>query len=202
MKYTWLIDSGHGGIFSDGKYPTAPSKMFQHGPDKIFYEGQFNRIVKHGLIAELFRLGKTDKVIDVCPTNLDLSLNVRCDIVNALDNAYDDCILLDLHSNAGGGTGIEVFAHPSSGRSQNFGNVFGQVMKDSFPGVKFRPGNDQLCKTANFQMLRETNCPAILPEFMFYDHYEDYIKLTDSAFIKRYVDSLVQFIVIVEESQI
>jgi len=202
MKYTWLIDSGHGGIYSDGTYPTAPDKMFQHGPDKVFYEGQFNRTVKYGLVTELFRLGKTDKVVDVCPTNLDLPLNARCDIVNALDNAYDDCVLISLHSNAGGGTGIEVFAHPSSGRSQNFGNIFGEVIKEGFPEIKFRPGQDQLCKTANFQMLRETNCPAILPEFMFFDYYEDYIKLTDPLFIKRYVDNLVQFIMEIEESQI
>ena len=51
MKYTWLIDAGHGG-FMDGEYVTAPAKMYEHSPEEIFYEGVFNRQIKDGLLKE------------------------------------------------------------------------------------------------------------------------------------------------------
>ena len=195
MKYTWLIDSGHGGII-DGVYQTAPEKMHGFPNGDIFYEGEFNRIIKRKFINKLNSSGIHN--IDICPTDLDLSLNIRCEAVNVYDGYYDNCILISLHSNAGGGTGFEVFAHPNSSTSQQFGNILSEQLMVDFSEIKFRQGDGQLVKTANFQMLRETNCPAILPECLFFDTYEDYKLLIDPKFQNDYTGSLMEFVRAVE----
>lgn len=187
----YLIDSGHGGMIA-GKYVTAPYKMFDHGDGVPFYEGVFNRTIKKMLLKELRDAGIMS--IDICPSALDLSLDLRVKAVNECHADYDDCLLISLHSNAGGGTGMEVFAHNNSSTSQEYGNSLSEILIASFPDVKFRKGQGQLCKTTNFQMLRETTCPAILPEFMFFDNFDDYQKLIAWEFQSRYVKALVEFI--------
>lgn len=187
----YLIDSGHGGMIA-GKYQIAPDKMFTHQDGSIFYEGVFNRTIKKMLFKELKNEGIM--FIDICPSDLDLSLDYRIKVVNECQADYPDCLLISLHSNAGGGTGIEIFAHHNSSTSQHYGNLLSEFLIAAFPGVKFRKGQDQLCKTANFQILRETICPAILPEFMFFDNFDDYQKLIDWEFQVRYVRALVEFI--------
>ena len=71
--------------------------------------------------------------------------------------------------------------------------MFGEQWKKDFPGLYFRKGAGQLCKTANFHMLRETNCPAILPECLFYDYYSNYKVLDDPAFRVNYAKSIIRF---------
>ena len=103
----FLIDSGHGGMI-DGKYASAPRKMHKFSDHEIAYEGVINRQIK----KMLFRVMNQHylKYIDICPTELDLPLEIRCDMVNAYCNEYgtENCLLISLHSNAGGGEGIEA----------------------------------------------------------------------------------------------
>ena len=196
MRYTWLIDAGHGG-WMDGGYVTAPKKMFQHSPSEIFYEGVFNRQIKDGLMKELWR--NSISAIDLCPTELDVQLDVRADIANIYQKEYHNCVGISLHSNASpghNGTGFEVHTGPEETRSDVFARVLGQILITRFPDIKYRKGDTpgELDKDSPFYILKWTKAPWVLPECLFFDNYKDYKKLIDVDFQIRYVNALVAFI--------
>lgn len=193
MKRTWLIDAGHGG-FMGGQYMTAPDKMFEHSPSEIFYEGVFNRQIKDLLIAELW--DNNIDSIDVCPTELDVPLSVRVDVVNSYCEKYENSVLLSLHSNAGGGSGFEVWTSYGQTKSDHIAYVCGKQLMDSFPDIKFRSdvSDGDLDKEAAFYILKWSACPAILPECLFYDNYNDYLLLIEPDFREAYVKALAKFI--------
>ena len=181
MKYTWLIDAGHGGMM-EGQYMTAPAKMYEHSPSEIFYEGVFNRQIKDALMKELWR--HDIRAIDLCPTDLDVQLDARTDIANIYHREYPNCVGISLHSNAGGGTGFEVHTGPGETRSDRFANLLGRVLITSFPDIRYRMGDTpgEMDKDSLFYILRWTHCPWVLPECLFFDRYEDYLKLNDPDF--------------------
>jgi len=193
MKYTWLIDSGHGGMIA-GKYQTAPEKMHVHQDGSIFHEGVFNRDIKHMFIDKL--MARDIKCIDLCPTELDLPLDIRVNVANTYYNKYGNTVLISLHSNAGGGTGFEVWTSYGQTRSDNFAQVLGEQLIEDFPEIEYRPdtANDDLVKDSLFYILKWTHGPAILPECLFFDNWNDFKKLVDPDFQNDYVDSLVRFV--------
>lgn len=196
MRYTWIIDAGHGG-FIDGEYVTAPDKMFVHSPEEIFYEGMFNRQIKDALLKEMWRADIM--AIDLCPTELDLPLSVRVDIANRYHEKYRNCVGLSLHSNASPshkGTGFEVHTGPGETRSDVFASILGHILIDRFEGIKYRKGDtpSEMDKDSLFYILRWTHCPWVLPECLFFDNYNDYKLLIDPDFRIRYVTALIAFI--------
>ena len=68
--------------------------------------------------------------------------------------------------------------------------------KFEFPNIRFRQDSQDgdLDKESQFYILKNTNCPAVLPEILFYDNYEDYKKLIDPSFRRDVVMSLVNWI--------
>jgi len=197
MKYTWLIDSGHGGMV-DGEYVTAPAKMYEFNPGEVYYEGVGNRYFKQRLIDRL----EVEAIhcIDVCPTELDVPLTTRVGIINQYHKQYKNAVLISLHSNAGGGTGFEVFTSVGDTRSDRFAQLLSQRIIDSFSGAPFRKdeSDGDLDKESQFYILAETTCPALLPECLFFDNYSDYQLLIDPTFQTEYVDCLVGFIKVCE----
>lgn len=194
MKRTWIIDAGHGGSRADGTYVTSPSKMYKHSPGVVFYEGVWTRQVKNLVVDDGWAEGMD--VIDLVGSDLDIPLKARSGMVNALCEVYPNAFLISLHSNASpkhNADGTEVFAHPNSKTSQKYGNWFGEQWMKDFRNLRFRKGNGQLCKTANFHMLRETNCPAILPECLFYDYYLNFKILENLDFQTNYAKSIIRF---------
>jgi len=193
MKHIWMIDSGHGGVI-EGLYQTSPYKMFQHSPEEIFYEGVFNRMIKDQLLRKCWDQGI--HVIDVCPTELDLPLPVRVDMVNDIYKHYRNAVLISLHSNAGGGTGFEVWTSVGETMSDKYAEILGHEIMASFD-MPFRKDTvtGKIDKEAHFYILKETNCPAVLPECLFFDNYNDYRKLIRKDFQLRYVNTLVDFMI-------
>ena len=202
MKYTWLIDAGHGGNRSDGSYVTAPDKMYEHSPSEIFYEGVFNRQIKDALLKDLWRENIT--TIDLVPTDLDVALDARVAIANVYQREYQNCVGISLHSNAGGGSGFEVHTGPGETRSDRFANLLGRTLIERFEGIKYRVGDapQEMDKDSLFYILRWTHCPWVLPECLFFDNYSDYLKLEDADFRINYVKALVAFIKKAEEQNI
>jgi N-acetylmuramoyl-L-alanine amidase len=190
---TVFIDAGHGGMIN-GKYQTAPAKMFDHGYGQMFYEGVSNRQFADDLKWELKQRGIP--YIDVTATELDVPLSARVDIINDLYKKYPNGILLSLHSNAGGGTGFEVWTSVGQTRSDQFAEELSEELMRSFPDIKFRKDSQDgdLDKESQFYILKNTNCPAVLPECLFYDNYEDYKLLTNITFRRDYVYALVRWI--------
>lgn len=201
MKHTWLIDSGHGGIV-DGKYITWPKKMYKHDDGSYFYEGVFNRDIKHQLVDKM--MANNLSHIDICPTELDVDLDVRVDIANTYYREYSNAVLISLHSNAGGGTGLEIWTSVGQTRSDDFAEIMGNEFINTFDGMAFRPdtSDGDLDKESQFYILKYTKCPAILPECLFFDNFSNYQLLIDPDFQNDYVDALIRFMQSAEATNI
>ena len=90
-------------------------------------------------------------------------------------NAYDPDVAIDIHNNAGGGDGFEVFHTIYGGVGQTLAkNVEAEVLKigQNSRGVKTKKnsvGKDY------FGFIRLTKCPAIIVEGVFVDNATDYL---------------------------
>lgn len=105
------------------------------------------------------------------------SLQERADYANTLGAKA----FISLHCNAGGGEGYEDYICPtitaSSVTLQNA--IHASVMAYLSPlGIK-----DRGKKTANFAVLRLTNCPAVLLECLFIDNALDAERLKSDTFL-------------------
>lgn len=177
-----------------GGYVTAPHKMHEHSPGEVFYEGVFNRKIKELLMRKLWE--ENVKCIDVCPTDLDVPLGVRVNVVNSYHAYYRDALLISLHSNAGGGSGFEIWTSRGETRSDHYAEILGNELMSAFRDIPFRADktDGDLDKEDDFYILRKTHCPAIMPECLFYDNYNDYLLLENADFRLAYVRTLVNFI--------
>ena len=88
-------------------------------------------------------------------------------------NAYGPDLAVDIHNNAGGGDGAEVFYHYGGGKSKNLAeNILAEVVKvgQNSRGAKVRKnsqGKDY------YGFIRETSCPAVIVECAFVDNATD-----------------------------
>ena len=69
---------------------------------------------------------------------------------------YKNAVLISLHSNAGGGTGFEIWTSEGQTRSDGFAEIMGQTFIDSFLGSPFRPdkSDGDLDKESQFYILK------------------------------------------------
>lgn len=191
---TILLDAGHGGM-KNGVYQTKNKKLYEYTnhDGTIVNEGWLNRLFARELAAELDRLQIPH--INVFHEYVDTPLEYRSDAMTALNLVHKDCIALSLHCNAAPKTdddisaikgpgreayGTEIFTwkNPKTGKpstlSKPVGDYLEEGIKASNPNQKWR-GH----KHANFHMLREPKCRAVLVEFEFFDNWESYQKLND-----------------------
>lgn len=173
--YKWLLDAGHGGLLN-GRYVTAPKKMFVH-PGFTIYEGVINRAITDRVVDLLTFEGIEFQVISDPIEDDSLAIRVR-----TADNAFTKdkrCIFISIHSNAGGGSGFEIFTSKGQTKSDKIANIFCEVYKKHFPDRKFRSdaldGDDD--KEEDFYVLRKTDCPAVLVENLFFDNHSEALYL-------------------------
>ena len=103
------------------------------------------------------------KTTNVNNTSINASLNRRVEICN---NARCD-LFVSVHCNAGGGTGTETYVYSKSGKAYDLAAAVNNAILNKLP-LKNRG-----VKTADFAVLRNTNCPAILVETAFIDNAAD-----------------------------
>ena len=95
-------------------------------------------------------------------------------------NAFNPDYALDIHNNAGGGDGAEVFHHYGGGKSKTLAqNVLDAIVAigQNSRGLKTKKnvwGKDY------FEFIRETKCPAIIVECAFLDNAKD-VKIIDTS---------------------
>lgn len=88
-------------------------------------------------------------------------------------NNYNPDYALDIHNNAGGGDGAEIYHHYKGGASKTLAqNVLDAIVAigQNSRGLKIRKnalGKDY------YQFIRETKCPAIIVECAFLDNKKD-----------------------------
>lgn len=195
---TFLLDSGHGGIV-DGKYTTAPNfdknnkrswkKSWYHPKEDLsFYEGVFNRqvisIVKNIMDA------RGMSYIDVLTgtessSEFDIPLSDRVSNANNFYKNNKNCVYFSMHGNASGSgkaRGIEIFTSIGQTESDKLATITLNKIVEFFPDEKYRQdtwSDGDADKEANFYVLKRTNMPAMLLEFLFFDNLLDCKKMMD-----------------------
>ena len=110
-------------------------------------------------------------------TDCDSSLRKKINEANALKVDF----AIDIHNNAGGGNGFEVFHSVVGGKGKEFAqNIEKEVIKigQNSRGLKTKKGNNG---KDYFGFIRDTNCPAVITEGVFVDNEYDYIMADTTA---------------------
>jgi N-acetylmuramoyl-L-alanine amidase len=88
-------------------------------------------------------------------------------------NAYSPDLAVDIHNNAGGGDGAEVFYHYGGGKSKTLAdNVLAEIVKvgQNSRGAKTRKNKDG---KDYYGFIRQTSAPAVIVECAFVDNAQD-----------------------------
>ena len=88
-------------------------------------------------------------------------------------NNYDPALALDIHNNAGGGDGAEVFHHHGGGKGKVLAeNILAEAVKigQNSRGPKIRKNTSG---TDYYGFIRSTNAPAVIVECAFLDNKND-----------------------------
>ena len=197
-----LIDAGHGPLDQEGKYTTAPGKMFLYEPSLLvpdnwllfpftdnngknwtaFYEGVFNRLIAEK-VGNLLMLAKVPFTF-IHSNVADNSLTERVFIERTISEMYgpSNVLFVSSHSNASStntGTGIEVFTSRGQTGSDALANYFIKTLQHlvGMNGYNFKFRLDfsdgDADKEADFTVLKSTSCLAFLIEYLFFDNIED-----------------------------
>jgi N-acetylmuramoyl-L-alanine amidase len=196
--YRWILDAGHGGMHN-GHYTTAPAKMHQFPDGLVIYEGLINRAITKLVWLQLVGLGiDFDLVYD---ENLDDSLAKRVQRADDIYHQDKRAIYLSIHSNAGGGSGFEIFTSPGQTKSDKIGNVFCETYAKMFPHYPMRKdlADGDADKEADFYVLRKTDCPAVLVENLFFDNHREAEFLLSEDGQKQIAQCIVQCVLNVEQ---
>jgi N-acetylmuramoyl-L-alanine amidase len=192
-RLTFILDPGHGGMI-DGKYTTAPDKMWTFPDGTTIYEGVINRkIVSY--IRSISKAYGID-VFDVTGgSNRDIPLKVRTDIANDLHMIYDNIVYCSIHCNAGKGKGTEIFTSEGQTDSDKHATIVMECLENELDDFRVRAdySDGDIDKEAKFWVLRKTNCPAWLLEVGFMDTREDANKLLDDKYLFRVAEAIVQY---------
>ena len=169
-KHIWLLDAGHGGIIG-GHYQTVGRRSQVWDDGSQFFEGEFNR----GIVSRIAE-GLTSLNIGymlLAPELEDIPRHVR---IQRAEDFYRrsprPCILLSVHSNAGGGRGYEIFTSIGETESDEYAEVALTEFARIFPTHLMRRDltDGDRDKEANFDIIYKTSMPALLTESFFYDN--------------------------------
>lgn len=166
-----LIDAGHG-IDTPGK----------RSPDGTFREYLWNRQVADKVVAMLQAKG-ADAVL-VVPELTDIPLKIRAARVNGVCDKLgaSNALLVSIHSNAAGnGTawmnarGWSCYTSAGQTESDNVAECLYDAFERAFPDRRIRKDMTDGDRDweANFYILKNTRCPAVLLENFFYDNEEE-----------------------------
>lgn len=170
-----LLDNGHG--------KDTPGKRSPLWPDgKQMFEWEFNRDIVSRIADQLKHLDIAFKLI--APGTQDLPIGFRVRQVNdAFLRAKKKAFLVSVHANASKipntGTGWEAFVSlNASAASHGLGKIFYEEAQTIFGGrgwnIRTSGNSKDPVKKMNFQLLRDTLCPAILTENFFMDNRRDF----------------------------
>lgn len=184
MKPLILLDAAHGGLV-DGEYVTPGKRATIDG--RTIYEGLTNRGQLFELQYQLALFGIPSEV--VMDGRLDTPLSQRVARANELA-ATRPCFYLSIHSNAAESArayGWECFVHPKASElskiaagllATHYEKTFHLMYQDS--RNKIRKGKGSLLfKEADFKVLRETHCPAVLVEDLFMTNAQNFDTLAN-----------------------
>lgn len=202
IKLFTFLDAGHGGIV-DGRYTTAPKKMFKHKDGSVAYEGVINRNIVKEIKLALYARGMD--YVDVVRSEHDTPLSTRVILANneferkAKNTAY---LYFSVHNNAGGGHGLEIFTSLGQTNSDKYATLMTEVFAAGLPEARMRTDftDNDPDKEDRLYVLDETRMPALLCEYGFFDNFDDWKLLNDPQYIKRIADLTADGFVEIEKS--
>ncbi len=199
-----FLDAGHGGLDPQGRYTTAPSKMFRHrsgefhdGP--LFYEGVWNRTLTQRVAAKLQQL--QIPYLIVSHEYLDISLNYRVEVANWYYRNYRKGVYISNHANASSShtaRGFEVYTSPGRTQADVLAELHWNHVRDLLEErINYRSslGDGDHDKEARFFVLARTLMPAMLVEHLFFDNADDARLLMDPEIVERFAEAQVRSIV-------
>lgn len=183
MKYIVLFDFGHGTreYMDPKKGKHSPGYTIENGK-KVYtlYEGEWTRDVGMRIVQALKDLGIDCRVI--VPEKQDIPLTERCRRVNNIVRSNPDaqCILVSVHINAAGSDGewhnatgftIWVTTRASEKSRKLAQTIYSYADKFGLKGNRAVPAERYW--TANYTIITDTSCPAVLTENLFQDNRDE-----------------------------
>ena len=199
-----LIDNGHG---NDTAGKRSPYSAYKTKPAIDFYEYKWNREIAVPLAERLRALGYDAELI--VPEENDISLKERVERVNKYCREIGtfNVIFISVHANAAGNgkewysaRGWSAYTTPGNTKSDAFAECLYDAAEKNFVGQKIRTDKSDGDRDweANFYVLKNTFCAAVLTENFFYDNVDDvkYILSEEGreAVIKTHVEGIVNYI--------
>ena len=194
-KYTYCWDPGHGGLI-DGVYQTdgKRSPIFPDG--RILYEGVFNRNVVNFLKVKCKKKGI--RFFDVVDSQHDIPMYARTNKANA-KNIQTPCIYVSVHANADkygdkftSAHGTETYYFKKGTRYSVRGKEMATKLQQFL--IEEIGLTDRGAKGANFAVLRESDCPAVLIEAAFMTNFKEASLLMTQEFQESVANAIIRFI--------
>lgn len=170
-KLIVILDNGHG-----------ENTKGKCSPDKRLKEWSWTREIVNLLYAKLSTYGI--RTIMLVPEDKDISLSERVkrekSITKTEKKNGNETLLISIHINAVGGDGkwknargwTGWVAQECSEKSKQIAQIlYAEAEKRGLQGNRCVPSTKYW--TANFTMLSDTSCPAVLTENLFQDNLED-----------------------------
>ena len=171
MSKKVFIGVGHGGTDS--------------GAVKYFTEKEYTLKTAFAVAEYLSQYGIDYKMSRTQDIDTDMNSKV------AMCNKYNPDLVMDIHFNAGGGQGFEVYYSRVGGTSKTLAeNINNEVKKlMSSRGIKVKIGDNGY---DYFAIIRETDAPAVLCEGGFVDSEKDaeFVRKNYKKLAKAYADGI------------
>lgn len=183
-----ILDFGHGGIGTDGKYTTAPNKMHTFPDGTVAYEGVLNRQIG----GHIYTCLRSHQELNVACTvkeddPRDISLHYRVRVANSYNP--EETIFISIHCNASpqhNASGFELFTTKGIAESDKLAELIATSAEFALDKVSLKTRYDfsdgDKDKEADFYVLRKTKCPAVLLECGFFDFRPDFETLSNPLF--------------------
>ena len=137
-------------------------------------EKDINLVIATEVYNVLHRHGVTVQMSRVKDDNESLAEKI------AEANKFDPTLALDIHNNAGGGDGAEVFHHYGGGKGKTLAeNILSEIVKigQNSRGAKIKKNENGY---DYFAFIRETKCPSVIVESAFLDNKTD-VQIIDTV---------------------
>lgn len=196
----------------------------KHSPDKTFYEYRYSRMIISELKPILESYGY-DVRIDIAG-DVEKSLDYRVRVVNGLCEEFgaSNCIYISIHNDAAGGDGkwhnaggwsawttrgntnADKLAECLCSAAENNLKEYAQMMEEGKKtgaygktqrAFRFDTLDGDKDQEANYYVLKNTRCPAVLTENLFQDNKEDVAYLMSDegrqAILRLHAEGIIRY---------
>jgi len=170
-RFKYLLDAGHGGMIN-GKYQTAGKRSPIWEDGSQYFEGVGNRQIVKKLLAKLKIAGMD--AVDIVRSERDIPNRTRVARANSIHmNDTKDVLYISVHSDAFHKESAHGYSAYTSRRASKKSKIMAEIcldtMEEYFPDNKLRSDmtDGYKDKSANFTVITDTFCPAVLLEWFF-----------------------------------